>query len=284
MSIAEHGLVGEDWGGDMGRNWLANLQKFEGMIQPIGAALLTHAAFRPGERVIDIGCGGGGTTISIGRSVSPGGHATGLDISKDLVEAANVRASMGTQSDVRFVCADAATASVTGAPFDRLFSRFGSMFFPDAKAGFRNLRRMVRDGGRIDLAVWAPPKDNEWISLVQATLAPLVPAPDSPPDPRAPGPFALADTDWLTQVLEQAGFGDIAITPCQRAQPIGGPGASAEDAARFIVAATHVVRQLPEAAQEKAIAALTEAFAPHHVPGKGVLLDGKAWLVTATAR
>jgi len=283
MDDAHEALLGEDWGGDMGRTWLENLPRFEGMIAPIGAALLTHAAFKPGERVIDIGCGGGGTTINIGRSVSPGGQAVGLDISPDLIRAANARASLGTQSEVRFVCADAATATVTGGPFDRLFSRFGSMFFADPAAGFRNLRRMVRDGGRIDLAVWAPPQENEWMATIQATLAPFVTPPDSPPDPRAPGPFALADTDYLTGLLTQAGFGAPEITPCACSLPVGGPATSAQDAARFVLTATHAGRLVAEARQEEAIGALADAFAPHHVPGKGVLIGGKAWLVTAGA-
>ena len=62
-------IKGEDWAGEMGAKWLANLARFEGMIAPIGAALLSRADFQTGERVLDIGCGGGGTTIAIGNAV-----------------------------------------------------------------------------------------------------------------------------------------------------------------------------------------------------------------------
>lgn len=284
MSKAEEGMAAEDWAGESGRNWLANLQRFEGMIQPIGAALLTHAAFRPGETVIDIGCGGGGTTIAIARAVSPGGHATGLDISQELIWSAATRASTGTQSSVSFVCADAATASVTGAPFDRLFSRFGSMFFPDAHAGFRNLRTMLRTGGRMDLAVWAPPQENGWISLIREAMQPHISQP--PGDPRAPGPFALSDTGYIHELLGQADFGDIAITGCERALPLGGPGATPEEGADFIASTLSVGKALdaaPADVRARAIADIAEALRPHQVPGKGNLLPGKAWLVTALA-
>lgn len=283
MSNAEQGLGAENWAGDMGRNWLANLQRFESMIAPIGAALLTHAKFKPGERVIDIGCGGGGTTIAIGRAVSPGGHATGLDISPDLIWSCGARASQGTQSDVRFVCADAATATVTGAPFDRLFSRFGSMFFPYAKAGFRNLRRMVKDGGRIDLGVWAGPQENPWLQTMMGAVADYVTPPETPPDPHAPGPFAFADTAYLTEVLEQAGFGEIAIEPCLRDMPVGGAGATPREAAEFILTAMHLAGEVPEEKREEAIGKVADALAPYHVSGKGNLMPGKAWLVTAKA-
>ncbi len=73
----DNGLVGNEWAGEQGRLWLANLAKFEGMIMPVGAALVKRAAFRPGENVLDLGCGGGPTTITIARCVSPGGSATG---------------------------------------------------------------------------------------------------------------------------------------------------------------------------------------------------------------
>jgi ubiquinone/menaquinone biosynthesis C-methylase UbiE len=284
MSKSEDGMHAEDWAGDTGRIWLANLQRFETMIQPIGAALLQHAAFKPGEHVVDIGCGGGGTTIAIGRAVSPGGSATGVDISADLIWSAGTRATQGTQSDVRFVCADAASATITGAPFDRLFSRFGSMFFPDAPAGFRNLRRMLRDGGRIDLAVWAPPFENAWIMAIMGVIAKHLGQPQT--DPRAPGPFALADTAYVRELLEQAQFGSIEITPFETLMPVGGAGATPEEAAEFVSKSLSVARALevaPEALRQAVIADLAAALEPHHVPGKGNLLGGKAWLVTARA-
>ena len=87
----EH-MEAEDWAGEMGDTWLANLDRFESMLAPVGAALLQHAAFRSGERVVDIGCGGGGTTIAIARAVAPAGEALGIDISPVLAAEAERRA------------------------------------------------------------------------------------------------------------------------------------------------------------------------------------------------
>jgi SAM-dependent methyltransferase len=275
------GINSEEWAGDQGRVWLANLAKFESMIMPVGAALIKHAAYRPGENVLDLGCGAGPTTITIARCVSPGGSATGLDISQDLIDHAGVRASQGTQSRIYWICADAATVMPTNAPFDRVFSRFGSMFFADPKAAFRNLRRMIKPGGRMDLAVWAPPAQNEWISLINGVGAKHLP--DLPkPDPRAPSPFAFGDTAWLTEVLEQADFGRITIEPFETRLAIGGAGATPEAAADFVISSTHMGRMLQEAGPQ-AIADLAAAFAPYQVPGKGTLVGGKIWIVTAWA-
>jgi SAM-dependent methyltransferase len=277
----EQGVSASEWAGEQGRIWLANLARFEGMIMPVGAALVKRADFRPGENVLDLGCGGGPTTITIARCVSPGGSATGMDISQELIDHAGVRASQGTQSRIFWVCGDAATVIPTNAPFDRIFSRFGSMFFDDAYAGFKNLRKMIKPGGRIDLAVWGPPAENEWIRAINGVAAKHLPD-LAKPDPRAPGPFAFGDKAYLTEVLEQANFGKIAIEPFEAQLAIGGAGATPEDAADFVIGSTHMGRLLQEAGPQ-AIADLAVAFAPYHVLGKGTLIGGKVWMVTAYA-
>lgn len=277
----DNGLVGNEWAGDQGRIWLANLAKFEGMIAAVGTALVKHAAFRPGENVLDLGCGAGPTTTGIARSVSPTGCVTGLDISQELIDYAGVRASQGTQSRIYWVCADGATTIPATAPYDRIFSRFGSMFFDDAYAGFRNLRKMIKPGGRMDLAVWGPPSENEWIRLIGGVGAKHLP--DLPrPDPRAPGPFAFGDPAYLTDVLEKAGFGRTTFEPFEAKLAIGGVGATPQDAADFVVGSTHMGRMLQEAGPQ-AVADLAAAFAPYHVPGKGTLIGGKVWIVTTWA-
>jgi ubiquinone/menaquinone biosynthesis C-methylase UbiE len=275
-------LRAEDWAGEIGERWLANLDPFEGQIAPVGDALFERAGFKPGERVIDIGCGGGGTTMRIARAVAPDGSALGLDISPGLVAEAARRAE--GVANIAFICADAATARPEGAPFDRLYSRFGSMFFADPVAAFANLRAMLRPGGRADLAVWAPVSENPWMVETMGVIAAHI---DLPPRlPNAPGPFAFGDTAYLRQVLSAAGFSTRDIATWEGLQPLGGPGATPEQAARFITSATSAGDTLKAAGPEiteRVVAEVTERYAHHHVPGQGVLIGGKAWLVTATA-
>jgi SAM-dependent methyltransferase len=276
-------LKGEDWAGEMGARWLASLDRFEGMIAPIGAALLARADYQPGERVLDLGCGGGATTLAIAERVGPAGAALGLDVAPMLVERARQRAA-GAGSTARFVCADAATAKLDTPPFDRLFSRFGSMFFEAPVAAFQNLKAMLKPGARIDLAVWAAPRDNLWMMEVMGVVRRHADIP--PAVPRAAGPFAFEDLVYLEEILTSAGFTGMDITAYEGLQPVGGPGASPTAAADFVLASMAVGRVLDEAGsaiREAARADLIALFADRHVEGEGVMLGAKAWLVSAVA-
>lgn len=274
-------LKGEDWAGEMGARWLASLDRFEGMIAPIGAALLAQADYQSGERVLDLGCGGGATTLAIAQAVGPQGAALGLDVAPMLVAKAQERtAAQG--SAARFVCADAATASLDAPPFDRLFSRFGSMFFAESVPAFANIRAMLKPGARIDLAVWAHPRDNLWMMEVMGVVRQHIEIP--PATPRAPGPFAFEDLTYLEEVLNGAGFSDMAAVPYQGMQPVGGPGAAPDEAVDFVLSSMAVGRALDEAGAEIRAAAradLVELFTRRHVPGEGVMMGCKAWLVKA---
>jgi SAM-dependent methyltransferase len=280
---APDALKGEDWAGEMGARWLASLDRFEGMIAPIGAALLARAAYTPGERVLDLGCGGGATTLAIAEVVGPSGAALGLDVAPMLIERARQRAA-GAGSNARFVCADAATASLDTPPFDRLFSRFGSMFFDAPVPAFANLRAMLKPGARIDLAVWAHPRDNLWMMEVMGVVRRHVEIP--PAVPRAPGPFALEDLAYLEEVLTGAGFSGMDVLAYEGRQPVGGPGASPVAATDFVLTSMAAGRVLDEAGpaiRDAARADLLELFTQRHVEGEGVMLQAKAWLVSAHA-
>jgi SAM-dependent methyltransferase len=277
----EH-MEAEDWAGEMGDTWLANLDRFESMLAPVGAALMEHAAFQSGERVVDFGCGGGGTTIAIARAVAPEGQACGIDISPVLVGEAERRARQAGIENIGFMVADATVAKPDGAPFDRLFSRFGSMFFPDPEKAFSNLRDMLRDGGRMDLGVWAPPSENAWVVGLMEIIGRHVDLPQ--PEPFAPGPFSLGDPDRVRSLLSQAGFDGIECTLWRGDQLVGGAGADPASAAEFVLAAFPFAEPLADKpdALEQVRRELTGLFERNHA-ADGVRMPAAAWFVTAYA-
>jgi len=275
-------LAAEDWAGEMGERWLRHLERLEGMIATVGRALMEHAAHRPGERVIDVGCGGGATSIDIARRVGNGGSVLGVDISPALIGAAQRRARDAGVTNVAFRCADAATFAA-GAPFDRLFSRFGLMFFPHAQSAFANLHRLLRPRGRADFSVWAPARENAWIAQMMQILARHVELPR--PEPRSPGPFALDDPNYVRELLAGAGFRSSDIVPWQGDQLVGGPGATPAAAADLLFEAMSLGRQLQHAGsavQQQVRAELIELFSRHRSP-EGIRMSASAFLVSAEA-
>ncbi len=278
------GLTGEDWAGETGDNWAADVDRFESMISAIGDTLLAQANFRTGERVLEIGPGGGATSLAAAKAVGPSGQVHGIDISPTLVDLAQRRAAAAGAENLRFTCADAASVTLPDAPFDRLFSRFGVMFFPDPKRAFANLRSLLRHGGRIDMAVWAQPSDNPWMARTMEVLRQHVDLP--PPIPRAPGPFAFGDLEWLEEVLRDAKFSSPNAISYEGLQPVGGIGATPLKVLEFVVESMPVGKALaecPEQTQNAAKMKLLEIFTRHHVAGEGVLMPCKAWLITAVA-
>ena len=271
----------ENWAGEMGARWLSHIETFEGMIAPIGAALMDQASLTDGERVLDVGCGGGVTTLAAGRAVGPLGSALGLDISPDLVARARQRAEKAGVSNVSFRCGDAAREQPEGPAFDRVVSRFGSMFFAEPYVAFRNLHGAIRPGGRLDLAVWAAPRDNLWMSAMVAVVRDHIDLPRS--EPRAPGPFAFEDPDYLRDVLETSGFRDMTLEAWSADVPFAGPGAACADAVAFALdgmAFRDKVAALTRPERAKLSQALGALYDKHATPD-GIMMPAKAWLVQA---
>lgn len=196
----------EQWNSDVRvRNW----PKRERVTMTITAPLIAKLAPQPGERVLDIGSGGGMAAIEAARAVGAGGGVTGFDISAGLVRLATRRAADASAANVRFISGDAQVDDMPGGPFDAVMSQFGVMFFADPVAAFRNIRRHVRPGGRMVFACWQPAAKNAWFPMpVLAKYAPGPPAPAAGGGP-PPGPFAFGDVAYVRGILTGAGFGDL---------------------------------------------------------------------------
>lgn len=271
--------VPDDWAGDRGVRWLRDVDVMEAMLQQIGEAVLTQAAYGPGERVLDIGCGGGWTTRAIGEAIGEGGLALGLDISPELVAEAGRRASHLPQ--VRFLAGDAAAAVPDGAPFGRIFSRFGVMFFGDPPVAFAHLASLLAPGARLDMAVWANPKWNPWMMELRRVVGAHVALPS--PEPLAPGPFQLADPEYHQPLLEGAGFVEVARRLLELPLPLAGPGSTPEQAAAFALGAFSVGEAAAEAGPDvlDAVTADLEALYRGAVTPTGVAMPAAVWLISA---
>ncbi|MGY1650558.1 class I SAM-dependent methyltransferase [Geodermatophilus sp. SYSU D01119] len=261
------------WDGAQGAFWAAQADRFDRAVARYDAAFLAAAELRPGDRVLDVGCGTGATTRAAARIT---GSALGVDLSAAMLEVARRRAAEEGVDGARFEQADAQVAAFPPASFDVAVSRTGAMFFADPVAALANVGRALVPGGRLVLLVWQALEANEWMTEILGALAAGRPLPVPPPD--APGPFSLADPARIRRVLADAGHAQVEVEGLAEPEWFG---ADADDAVGFVLGlAGWMLDGLDDAAREGAVADLRRRMAAHAGPG-GVELGSAAWLVTA---
>ncbi|MDE8347112.1 MAG: methyltransferase domain-containing protein [Acidocella sp.] len=198
------------WNEVAGPKWVRIGDEMDARFVRITEALMAQASPQPGARVLDIGAGTGATAWPLARAVGAGGMVTGIDISAPMLGVARARGA--GHPNVSFLEADAQIHDFGAQRFDLLCSRFGVMFFGDPVAAFANLRRAMAPAGRLCFACWAPLAANpHWAIPFEIVVAAL--GPPAPRHPHAPGPMAFSDPDYVTGILQAAGFTHIAVTP-----------------------------------------------------------------------
>jgi SAM-dependent methyltransferase len=270
----------EYWNADQGRHWVEFQDGYDRMLAPYADGLLAGAAIGSDERVLDVGCGTGATTLRAAAAASTG-EALGLDLSRDMIEQARRRAKDDGVSNVRFDVADAQVVALDPGSRDVAISRFGVMFFDDPTAAFANLASGLRADGRLAVVCWQGLAQNEWMRVPLAAFAEVLPLP-APPEPGAPGPFALSDPYHVRRVLGDAGFRAVELDPLVDSVLLGG-GGSLDDILEWLQGTGFARTQLAEAEPEtraRALDAILTALAAHEGPD-GVRLGGAAWLVRA---
>ncbi|HVT22902.1 MAG TPA: class I SAM-dependent methyltransferase [Mycobacteriales bacterium] len=204
-----------DWNTESGLRWAADADRRDRVLVPVLEMLLDAAGLRPGEDVLDVGCGCGTATLGAAAR-SRGGTALGVDISHPMLEVARARAS-GVEG-VTFLEADAQTCDFDQS-FDLVISRFGTMFFDDARGAFRNVRRAVRGGGRLCIATWQSLDANEWLRLPGAVLGRYAELPAGHGTDAEM--FSQAEPAAVEAMLSAAGWRDIRIDAVAVDLPFG---------------------------------------------------------------
>jgi len=269
------------WNGPGGQRWADRQQAQDIVLAPVADVVIDRAKAKSGERIVDVGCGAGATSIAFAQQVGPTGHVMGIDISAPML--ARARQVAPPELPVEFVLADATVYPFVPAGFDLLVSRFGVMFFAEPALSFANLHRALKPSGRLVFACWREPRDNPFfMAPLQAVYQHVPKLP--PPGPDDPGPFAFASEARVQRILGDAGFSGIAMEPVDLSLDVAiGRGLEAAvQGAREIGPAARALAEQPADVVAAATNSIREALMPF-VTGQSVPLRASIWIVTARA-
>jgi len=248
------------------------------------AALAAHPP-KPGDRVLDVGCGFGDTSRRIAELVGESGSVLGVDVAPRFVDAARDEAEQAGLDNVSFLVADVQVTRF-GDSFDYAFARFGTMFFANPVAAMRNVREALAPGGRLCIVVWRRKLDNDWLHRAEKVVEDYLEEPEETDEPTCgPGPFSMAGADTTSDILLNAGFEDVALRRCDIPIRIG---RDLDHAVEFVMSlgpAGEVIRLAgseAETIKPKIERALREALTEFDGPD-GVTASASTWIVSAKA-
>lgn len=269
------------WNEQAGPKWVTLQDFLDPQIRPLGEAAMERLDLQPGQRVLDMGCGCGSTTLELGRRVGPEGEVTGVDISAPMLGQAKQAADDARIGNVRFEQADLQVHSFPPESHDRAFSRFGVMFFSDPVAAFANVHRSLQRGGRMAFVSWQPLLLNPWMAVPLMAALPHLP-PQPVPEPNAPGPFGFADAERVQGILREAGWDEVAAEALEQDVTVGA-GFDLERIVDFMLQmgpAGRALLEVDEVVRRRVAEDVREALLPY-VADRGLCMPAAAWIYTA---
>ena len=235
---------------------------------------------RPGDRVLDVGCGFGDTALQLARLVGPRGRVVGVDCCDAFLDIARDEARGA--ANVEFVRGDAEIA-LPAEGFDFVFARFGTMFFANPVAGLRNMRRALKPGGLMVHIVWRNRADNPWLAMAKDVVLRFLPQVGADAATCGPGPFSMADETTVRAMMAAAGYEQVTF---RRVDVPVLVGHDVSDAIAFQLAigpAGEVFREAGAEAQEKRPqieAALAQAIGAQKLCAEGIMMESSSWVIT----
>lgn len=180
----------------------------ERAMQPVTSWICEASAARAGEHVLDLGCGTGLPSLALAARVQPSGHVTAIDVSPEMLEAAQKNAEKAGLANLVFREMTADNLDFQDAAFDVVSCACLLMFRPEPAKTVAGARRVLKQGGRLAVVVWDAAEQNPFFTAALEPVAGFVSLPAT--DPKGPGSFRLAG-DELEKVVREGGFEDIRV-------------------------------------------------------------------------
>lgn len=243
-----------------------------------------HFHIQPGDKVLDIGCGYGETSIEIGKIVGPEGEVLGLDCTQAFLDIANKERDESGVENVRFVLGDAQTYELPENYYDVVYSRFGVMFFQNIVYALKNAHKTLKPDGKLCMIVWRTIDDNPCWGMGKEIALQHLPPPGDTAQTCGPGPFALANEETTRAMMNAAGFDNIEIFMRNDEEiPIGTNMEEAIDFQILVGPSGEIIREAEELGQEKlpTIREHMKNSYKQYEREDGVYLPSSTWFIMA---
>ena len=240
--------------------------------------MLELAAPQPGERVLELACGPGGLGIAAAERVAPDGEVVLSDVAAEMTAIAARRVDASGLDNVTTLDLDLERIDQPDGSYDLVLCREGLMFAPDPGRAVREIARVLRQGGRVTIAVWGPRERNPWLGLVLDSVSAQLGRPVPPPG--VPGPFSLADADELAGLLDAAGLVEVAVRDLPVPMRVGSFDEWWARTSALAGPLATILSSLPEPAARALRARAHEAVRPYETSA-GLQFPGVTLLATA---
>ena len=269
----------EFWNEKKGKIWISLEKNIEKMLGPLGDHAINTLKPKVGEKILDVGCGTGSTSLKLSKLVGKEGLITGIDISEPILGFAKKQANVKRIKNIKFVLADAQNFQFSENNYDAVFSRFGIMFFEDPITAFKNIRKSLKDKGRLTFICWCSREENDWINLSSNIASQFLELPPKA-NPKDPGPFALEDHRYIEEILINSGWKNIVIKNHGEKIIVGETLDSSAEFLSRMGPMSVPFENANEQTKEKVISALKECYSKYLTP-KGVEFHFSSWIVSA---
>jgi SAM-dependent methyltransferase len=263
------------------RGWGRRAERVRDWGMPVSVWMVEHLELQPGQRVLELAAGPGDTGFLAAELIAPGGTLISSDASPAMLEVARARAQTLGVDNVEFKQLELEWIDLPTASVDAVLCRWGVMLIVDPAAALHEIRRVLRPGGQAALAVWAAPRENPWATIPTETLVSLGHA--EPPDRSAPGMFALAHEGRLSEMLEDAGFVDVAVEPVELVRLYPGVREYVAETLDLTLSFAEVYERLDSEEQAEVDRGIATRVEPYAAPDGSLRLPGVSLVALAGA-
>lgn len=264
----------ETWG-EMASGWEIRHDWLMQATRTVNDWLLARADPQPGQTVLEVAAGPGDLGFEVAARMGSEGRVISTDFAPEMVDLARRFGEFRDLTNVEYRLLDAERMDLDDDSVDSVVCRWGYMLMADPAAALRETRRVLRDGGSLVFAVWRTPDRNPWAALPGMTLVQRGHMP--PPEPGAPGIFAMGEAERVRELVTDAGFADPELEEIVFEFRYADFADLWDSLIRLAGPLARVINALPEEERDATRAAIKESVVPYRQADGSYAAPAATW-------